>query len=83
MIIRTIMTLVIVLCFFNHNISSVSALSPYSILGIERTATDAEVQAQYRKMRSRNRRSRFKKNMMKGAYDQIMVERKFKNQRPD
>ena len=77
------MSLVLILYLFNNNICSVSALSPYSILGIERTATDAEVQAQYRKMRSKNRRSRFKKNMMKEAYDQIMVERKFKNQRSD
>lgn len=33
-------------------------------------------------MRSKHRRSRLKKNMVRQAYDQIMVERKF-NQRND
>ena len=82
MIIRSIIALIIFVAFFNDQIATVTAMSPYSILGVSRTATDKQIEAQYRKMRSKHRRSRLKKNMVRQAYDQIMVERKF-NQRND
>lgn len=67
----------------SDQMTSVAALSPYAILGLSRTATDSEVEAQYLKLRSRNRKSRAKKNLVRSAYDQIMMERKFKNDKQD
>lgn len=77
--IRNILVLVIFVTMLSDQIAPITALSPYAVLGISRTATDSEIDAQYRKLRSRNRRSRAKKNLARTAYDQIMMERKFKN----
>jgi len=75
--------MVIIVTMASDYITSVSSLSPYAVLGISRTATDSEIDAQYRKLRSRNRRSRTKKNMVRTAYDQIMMERKFQNNKKE
>lgn len=40
MIIRSIIALIIFVAFFNDQIATVTAMSPYSILGVSRTATD-------------------------------------------
>ena len=81
--IRNMLVLVIFVTMISDQIKPIAALSPYAVLGIGRTATDSEIDAQYRKLRSRNRRSRVKKNMVRSAYDQIMMERKFKNNKQD
>jgi|JI6StandDraft_1071083.scaffolds.fasta_scaffold1128001_2 preprotein translocase subunit Sec63 len=60
-------------------IQPVISISPYNILGVSRTATDSEVEAQYRRLRSKHRRNRARKNMAKQAYSQIMMERRFKS----
>ena len=44
----------------------------YSILNLRPTATNAEVEAQYKKLRSKYRRNRIKKSMVRQAYDQIL-----------
>lgn len=46
--------------------------NPYSVLQVSQTATNSEIEAQYKKLRSRNKRSRAKKQMIRKAYDQIL-----------
>ena len=58
-------------------LGEVNALSPYKVLGISETASMDEIDRQYKKLRSRNRRSRSKKHMMKQAYNRILFERQF------
>ena len=80
MIAKIVMTLVFLVLFMGEQIM-VNALNPYSILGVSKTATDSEIESKYKRMRSRSRGSRVKKNMVRQAYDQIMVERKFNARR--
>lgn len=49
----------------------------YSILNLKPTATNAEIESQYKKLRSKHRRNRIKKSMVRQAYDQILFERQF------
>lgn len=75
--IKHVLGVLIWIIFFNSLILQTNALSPYKILGVPRTATDSEVDVKYRQLRGKYRRNRMKKNMVKQAYDQIMIERKF------
>ena len=70
---KNVIVLVIFVIMLSDHVTPITALSPYAVLGLSKTATDVEVDAKYRKLRSRNRRSRTKKNMVRSAYDQIMV----------
>ena len=54
-----------------------SKFSPYVILQVSQTATTAEIDAQYKRLRARNKRSRAKKQIIRKAYDQILFERQF------
>lgn len=55
----------------------ITCLSPYRVLQVPETASMNQIDKQYRKMRSRNRRSRSRKLMIKQAYNQILFERQF------
>ena len=46
--------------------------SPYAILQVSQTATTAEIDTQYKRLRARNKRSRAKKQIIRKAYDQIL-----------
>lgn len=49
-----------------------STSQAYSILNLRETASNAEVEAQYKRLRSKYRRNRIKKSMVRQAYDQIL-----------
>lgn len=70
-------TFAFVFLIFISTVYTVVSLNPYSILQVSQAASLEEVESQYKKLRSRNRRSRAKKAMIRRAYDQILFERQF------
>lgn len=58
-------------------IRPVQNMSPYSVLHISETASLEEIEDQYKRLRSKHRRSRSKKHMLKQAYNKILFERQF------
>jgi predicted Co/Zn/Cd cation transporter (cation efflux family) len=72
--IRVLLTLLICLLVITLQKTTSQA---YSILNLKPTATNAQVEAQYKKLRSKYRRNRIKKSMVRQAYDQILFERQF------
>lgn len=67
--------------FFSSFLPQAQAISPYGILGLSSSASDSQIENKYRHLRSKYRRNRIKKNMLKQAYNQIMVERNFNQPR--
>jgi hypothetical protein len=73
--IRSLFTVLI--CFVLCTALQKPTAQAYSILNVKATATNAEVEAQYKRLRSKYRRNRVKKSMLRQAYDQILFERQF------
>ena len=68
MLLRILLTLLLFLFFLADQ---VEAISPYNILGLKRTASDDEVEDKYKRLRSKHRRNKVRKNMVTQAYNQI------------
>lgn len=72
-----IMTLLALLAYLVLVTMQKSTSQAYAILNLKESATNAEVEAQYKRLRSKHRRNRVKKSMVRQAYDQILFERQF------
>jgi hypothetical protein len=57
-------------------------ISPYRILQVTEDVSNRELDQQYRRLRSKHRRNRAKKNMIKKAYDKILFDRQFPPSEP-
>jgi hypothetical protein len=77
---RIVRIIISILCVIIISARESPALNPYSILKIGETATNSEIERQYKMLRSKNRRSHTKKAMIRKAYDQIMFSRQFKTE---
>ncbi len=69
--------LIFYLLILNNQFVGVNSLNSYSVLGLSQIASDDEVERQYKKLRGKYRNSRAKKNRIKRAYDNIVVQRTF------
>ena len=78
MIKKGLFCLIFYLIILNIHFVQVNGLDSYSILGLSQMASDTDIQKQYKKLRGKYRKNRAKKNKIKRAYDNIVVQRTFR-----